>query len=909
MPEVRSTCPYCGVGCGVIIEARGGEIVGVRGDPQHPANRGLLCTKGSTLHLTARPLVAQQVRALAPELRTARGARRQPIDWDTALDHVAERIATCVQKHGPDAIGLYVSGQLLTEDYYVFNKLAKGLLGTNNIDTNSRLCMSSAATAYKQTLGADIVPTCYEDIDCADLFFFAGSNAAYAHPVLFRRVEEARRRNPAAKTIVVDPRRTDTVSGADLHLQIVPGTDVALFHGLLHLLLWEGWVDRRFIEAHTEGFAELKALVREFTPALVTQLCGIRTEDLVLAAQWWGQARAVLSLYCQGLNQSASGTAKNAALINLHLATVQIGRPGAGPFSLTGQPNAMGGREVGAMANLLSAHRDLANAEHRAEVARLWGVERVPEAPGKTAVEMFEAARRGEIKILWIACTNPAQSMPNQRLVREALAAAELVIVQDAYRTTATAALADVLLPAASWGEKDGTVSNSERRISRVRRAMAPPGQAREDWRIVVDIARRLQRRLRPGRPSLFPYASAEDIWLEHRDTTRGRDLDITGLSWEMLERDGPQQWPFPDGASSGRSRPFEDHVFATVSGKARFAAVPYRPPAEPIDARFPLRLATGRLRDQWHGGSRTGTLGRLFGHAPEPCIELHPAELARRQLRPGDLVHVTSRRGSLVLPAAASDAVRMGEAFIAMHWGAEFVAGCGDERPTFGVNALTIDALDPDSRQPELKHAAVRVQKAELPWRYVVFGQVPASRQLELQLALRAHFGAFGYACCVPFGHDDARAGLVFRGAAATPVQVCVLQAIEQVFGLEDAAALDDARRGLRSRLRAEGGHVVAIALAGPVEALAAEVWLRELLGRPLPLPAHRLLRPGAQPPAPTVPPGRIVCNCFDVAEAEIRRVLATANGNALAHLQAELKCGTNCGACLPELRRMLPA
>ncbi|MEW5879938.1 MAG: molybdopterin-dependent oxidoreductase [Pseudomonadota bacterium] len=907
--ETRTVCPYCGVGCGVIIEARGDEIVGVRGDPQHPANLGRLCTKGATLHLTAQPPRARQVRALAPELRRARDAPRRATDWDSALAHVAAKIADCVERHGPDAIGIYISGQLLTEDYYVFNKFAKGLLGTNNVDSNSRLCMSSAVAGYKRTLGADSVPTCYEDIEHADLFFFAGSNAAYAHPVLYRRVDEARRRNPAARTIVVDPRRTDTAAGADLHLQILPGTDVALFHGLLHLLLWDERSDRDFIAARTEGFAELKALVRDYAPATVAQLCGIRVDDLVRAAQWWGNARAVLSFYCQGLNQSTAGTAKNAALINLHLATGQIGRPGAGPFSLTGQPNAMGGREVGGMANLLSAHRDLGDPQHRAEVARLWGVEAVPAAPGKTAVEMFEAARAGRIKVLWIACTNPAQSLPNQRRVREALAAAELVVVQEAYRTTATAALADVLLPAAAWGEKEGTVTNSERRIARVRRAVPPPAQAREDWAIVVDVARRVEARLRPGKPSLFPYETPESIWLEHRESTRGRDLDITGLSWEILERDGPQQWPFPEGARSGRARLYEDGVFAAANGKARFIAVPYRPVAEEIDARFPLRLTTGRLRDQWHGMSRTGTLGRLFGHAQEPCIELHPAELARRQLAAGDLVHVTSRRGSLVLPVAASDAVRMGEAFIAMHWGPEYVAGRGDERATFGINALTLEAFDPDSKQPELKHAAVRVQKAELPWRYVVFGRTAAARQLALQLDVRAHYGAFGYASCVPFGQDDDRAGVLFRAAAAQPVAPRTLAAIEHAFGLEHGAAVfADARRGVCSRLRVHEGRIVAAALAGPAEAVRAEAWLRELLGKPPPLPAHRLLRPGAQPPAQTAPRGRIVCNCFDVAEAEIARVLAQADGDALARLQSELKCGTRCGSCLPELRRFLP-
>ncbi|MCS7100790.1 MAG: nitrate reductase, partial [Burkholderiaceae bacterium] len=870
MAEVRSTCPYCGVGCGVIIEVQEGAIVGVRGDPAHPANFGRLCTKGSTLHLTATATVAAQVRALAPELRCARGAPRQGTDWDTALEYVAARIADCVAQHGPDSIGFYVSGQLLTEDYYVFNKLARALIGTNNIDSNSRLCMSSAVAGYKATLGADAVPTCYQDIECADLFVFAGSNAAYAHPVLFARVLEARRRQPQARMIVIDPRHTDTAAAADLHLPILPGTDVALFHGLLHLLLWDGMVDTDFIGRHTEGFAALKALVRDYTPALVAQICGIRVEDLVRAAQWWGQARAVLSFYCQGLNQSAAGTDKNAALINLHLATGQIGRPGAGPFSLTGQPNAMGGREVGAMANLLPGHRDPGNEQERAELAQVWCIPRLPAAAGKTAVEMFEAAARGEIRILWIACTNPAQSLPNQKRVRQALQAAELVIVQEAYRSTATARFADVLLPAATWGEKDGTVTNSERRIARVRRAVSPPGAARPDWEIVVEVARRLEKRMRPGEPTLFPFQRAEEIWQEHRETTRGRDLDICGLSWEILERDGPQQWPYPQGATAGTARLYTTGRFATADGKAHFVAAPYRPVAEEADARYPLRLITGRLRDQWHGGSRTGTVGRLFGHAPEPSIELNSAELARRQLAPGDLLQISSRRGTLLLPAAANDAVPMGQAFVAMHWGPEFVGGAAAE-PAQGVNAVTLEALDPVSRQPELKHAAVRVQRAALPWRYVAFARVTAERQLALQLALRDYFPAFGYACCVPFGRDAAEAGLLFRGAAAAAVPQSVLMAIEAALGLTaEAAAFEDVRRGVRRRLRVEDGCLTGVALAGPAASLADEPALRALLGERLPVPAHRLLQPGGHWRAPRAPRGRIVCNCFDVAEAD---------------------------------------
>ncbi|MDE2277441.1 MAG: molybdopterin-dependent oxidoreductase, partial [Burkholderiales bacterium] len=476
MSQTRSTCPYCGVGCGVVIESDGGQITGVRGDPEHPANFGRLCTKGQSLHLTASAPITLHQRLRQPRLHG------REIGWGAALDHAAERFAAVIAGHGPDAVGFYISGQLLTEDYYVFNKLAKGLIGTNNIDSNSRLCMSSAVAGYKLTLGADAPPACYADVDHADLLFIAGSNTAWAHPVLYRRIEDARRARPQLRVIVVDPRRTETAAQADLHLALLPGTDVALFHGLLHLLLWEGLTDSAFIAAHTQGFGALRDRVREFTPRETARITGLREADLVQAARWFGQARAALSLYCQGLNQSSSGTAKNAALINLHLATGQIGRPGAGPFSLTGQPNAMGGREVGGMANLLSAHRDLANPAHRAEVARLWGVDSVPAAPGKTAVEMFQAAAEGEIKALWIACTNPAQSMPDVDKVRAALAACEFVVVQDAYAHTDTTAFADLLLPAAGWGEKEGSMTNSERRITHVNAAVPPPFEAREDW-------------------------------------------------------------------------------------------------------------------------------------------------------------------------------------------------------------------------------------------------------------------------------------------------------------------------------------------------------------------------------------------------------------------------------------------
>jgi assimilatory nitrate reductase catalytic subunit len=921
--RTRSTCPYCGVGCGVIIESDGAQITGVRGDPDHPANFGRLCTKGSTLHLTASATVTRQTRLLQPMRRAERKAAPEAITWDAALDTAVDKFAQVIRDHGPDAVGFYVSGQLLTEDYYVFNKLAKGLVGTNNIDTNSRLCMSSAVAGYKKTLGADAPPACYDDLKHAECLFIVGSNTAWAHPILFRRIEDAKAANPALKIIVVDPRRTDTVEIADLFLPVQPGTDVMLFNGMLHLMLWEGWTDARYIAAHTSGFEALKATVRDCTPDRVAQVCGISKDDLLQAARLFATSAATLSLYCQGLNQSSSGTAKNAALINLHLATAQIGKPGAGPFSLTGQPNAMGGREVGGLANLLSAHRDLANPAHRAEVAAFWGMPEVPRQPGKTAVEMFQAAADGEIRALWIACTNPAQSMPDQLTVRRALERCEFVVVQEAFSTTATCDFADLLLPATTWGEKEGTVTNSERRISRVRPAVPAPGEARHDWAIGVDFARRLEQRL--ARPdTLFPYASAESVWNEHRESTRGRDLDITGMSYAMLEA-APQQWPLREGESTGRARLYEDGVFATPDGRARFADTPYKPVAEAREARFPFSLNTGRLRDQWHGMSRTGTLGRLFGHAAEPTVQMHPQDMARRQLAEGDLVHVTSRRGSIVLPVSGSSELGLSQAFIAMHWGGEYLSGLSSTGERLaGVNALTTSAYCPDSKQPELKHAAVKILKAELPWSLLGAAWLPEDSALEGAEALRELMQAFPFASCVPFGSGGAlegggpaRTGVLFRAAAHEAPPDAVLARIESLLALGgvDTLRYADKKHGQRRAVRlsrdGETLRLEGFLLGGDTR---AEAWIKTLLQDRLPAQAYGrlLLRPGATAPAGVAARGKVVCSCFGITQTAIGEQLAAAPGTEaerLGALQGALKCGTNCGSCLPELKRMVRA
>ena len=946
MHETRSTCPYCGVGCGVLIESDGSTITGVRGDPEHPANFGRLCSKGANLHHTASRPVILQTRLLQPLVRAERGAAPAPIAWDAALDLATERFASTVAAHGPDAVGFYISGQLLTEDYYVFNKLAKGLLGTNNIDTNSRLCMSSAAAGYKATLGADAPHACYDDVAHADCLFVIGSNTAWAHPVLFRRIEDARAARPHMKLIVVDPRRTATADCADLFLQIQPGTDALLLAGMLHLMQRQAWLDGAYIAAHTSGFAALQPELAACTPERVARACGIALADLVQAARWFaglpeggaGPRGRTLSLYCQGLNQSSAGTANNAALVHLHLATGQIGKPGAGPLSLTGQPNAMGGREVGGMSHLLSAHRDMGNPAHRAEVAALWGVPSVPAAPGKTALEMFQAAADGEIRALWIACTNPAQSLPEQSTVRRALERAEFVVLQEAFAGTATAAYADLLLPASTWGEKTGTVTNSERRISRVRAAVPPAGQARHDWQIALQFARRLEARLRPGAPTLFPYAdggasdeaAAEAIWNEHRESTRGRDLDITGLSYALLDRAGPQQWPCPPaaggGAVAGTARLYEDGVFPTPDGRARFAVLAAEGLAEPASLRYPYLLTTGRLRDQWHGMSRSGTVARLFGHAGSACVQMHAQDMARQGLREGDLACVTSARASIVLPARASPEIAPGQAFIAMHWGSEWLGGrSAAGRSLAGVNALTSPARCPVSQQPALKHTAVKLLRAELPWRLCAMAWFAEDEALAARSALAVFMDRFAFASCTLFapetpGAGPARVGVCLHAADHYAAPDTLLERIEALLGLADGATLRyaDRRRGQRRAARLVPGGAQrtlgALLLAGDTE---AQAWLAELLQQEL--PAERfgrlLLAPGTQAPRSAGAPlaaagGRQVCSCVGVRADAITTTLGRLAGDAparLAALQAELGCGTQCGSCVPELRRLV--
>jgi assimilatory nitrate reductase catalytic subunit len=708
---------------------------------------------------------------------------------------------------------------LLTEDYYVFNKLARALVGTNNIDSNSRLCMSSAVVGYKRAFGADAPPCAYEDLDLADCIFIAGANPAAAHPVLFGRLLENKRRR-GTRLIVADPRRTESAAAADLFLPVRPGTDLWLFTAMLGVMLRDGLTNAEFIAAHTEGFDAVAALARSLSLVEAQRFTGVNADDIERAARWFARAPASLSLYCQGLNQSSHGSDNNNALINLHLTTGQIGRAGAGPFSLTGQPNAMGGRETGTMATLLPGHRDPTNASDRADLASHWGLDSLPAQPGLTAVQMFDACVRGEIGALWIACTNPAQSLPNLTDVHEALRRVPFVVVQEAFAQSETASFADVLLPAATFGEREGTSTNSERRITLSRAAVAPPGEARADWNIAADFARRLAARVDPQRAGAFSFANASVVFDEYRQLTIGRDLDIGGLDYDVLERAGPQQWPLPrerthtSGApASGTARLYTDRCFATSSGRARFVAYALRGPAEVCDTAFPVALTTVRLRDQWHGASRSGEVSTL--EMPAACVEVSPATLAGLRIDDDDLVELATARGRVILPARANENIARGVASVPMHFGARWLPAARG-----GINELTSAALDPMSAQPELKHAAARVVRADPGWHAALLGCTRPERLGAVLDTLRAFGQACAYASIVRFGRDTARVGVALLAAHDTRV-ADLIDAFRTSFSIApDAPTLRDARAGRSRTVWMVDGRLMAALMEGRARA-----------------------------------------------------------------------------------------
>ncbi len=727
--DVKSTCPYCGVGCGIVATVEADRLLSVRGDTEHPVNKGRTCRKPIELPSAAH----HRARAFTPRRRVARGALAETITWDRATEEIAQRLLAIREQHGPQAIGFYISGQLLTEDYYAVNKLAKGVIGTNTVDSNSRLCMSSAVAGYRDTFGFDGPPPGYADLDVADHLFLLGTNTAACHPIIWGRIQD--RIATGGEVVVVDPRRSATARGAQLHLPVKPGGDLPLLLGMIHVIDRDGMVDRTYCDASVDGVEAFLAEARAWTPERASAESGVDAELITDAAHRFGTANRAMALWSMGANQQTSGTRINRALHALCLLTGNIGREGTGPLSLTGQPNAMGGREVGGLADLLPGYRNIKNEADRDAVADHWGLNDIAAAagisdrPGLVASDLFAALESGELKAIWIVATNPVVSFPDASRVKRALELAELVVLQDAYEPTETSVFADYLLPAAQWPEKEGTMTNSERRVSRVRAAVPPPGEARPDWEIFAGVGRAM------GAAAAFPWTTAAEVHAEFVGLTAGRPCDQTGLSHERLDREGPVQWPAPAVGEFGLPHPgtarlYEDGVFPTPSGRAQLTPPTVDGPAEPATEDFPLRLTTGRLAGHWHTMSRTGRSPTLRSADPEPLLEVHPQDLGEIA-EDGELVRVRSRRGWVVLRVRIDDSLPVGTAFAPFHWGELFAT------PGHGaVNAVTVDATDPTSRQPELKGCAVRLESVKRrprhsvnrPTRLVVIGGGPAA-------------------------------------------------------------------------------------------------------------------------------------------------------------------------------------
>ena len=852
MTTTKTTCPYCGVGCGVLATRGENGAVAITGDPDHPANFGKLCSKGLALGET----MGLGQRLLYPEVNGQR------TNWDKATSLVAEKFSNTIAEHGPDSVAFYVSGQFLTEDYYVANKLMKGFIGSANIDTNSRLCMASAVAGYKRAFGADVVPCTYEDLEVADLVVLVGSNLAWCHPILFQRLLAAREKH-GTKIVVIDPRRCATAEEADLHLPIKAQSDVALFNGLVRYLNNHNEIDKSFVSEHTENLNDALSAANEWTMDKVAEACGLSVRSVEAFYKLFAENKKTVTAFSMGVNQSSSGTDKVNAIINCHLLTGRISKPGTGPFSITGQPNAMGGREVGGLANMLAAHMDIENTEQRDAVKAFWKSPRIAQKAGLKAVDMFSALRDGRIKALWIMATNPAVSMPDSAGIAAALKACPFVVVSDVTATTETAKYAHVLLPALSWGEKDGTVTNSERRISRQRAFMKAPADARADWRIMSDVAQAMGF-------SGFNYSSPAEIFAEHVALTQvnnngARKLDLSqwqGRDYDLLL---PKQW--------GGARPFDDEKFQTPTTKSRFVATPFVAlPAQDVT------FNTGRIRDQWHTMTRTGLVPRLFGHRAEPYLEINPQDAERLGIGVTDLVEISGPQGKSLARASITDAANQNEIFMPMHWSSSFAANSL-------ANTMTTKSVDPISGQPALKSAAVTVKKFPAAWHG--FG-----------LSLAEDLPVTDYCAKRPIVN-----GVSFE---------CAGQHIPKDWGVFLYAALASGGELTSLQSKTAGtfrcvvtkyNRIVFIFIASQKPLNISRTWLQDQLGSS----ASPLSILAGQPQEDVVDDGPILCACMNVGINRIAATIAADPQIALDDLCVFTKAGTGCGSCRIEIRKML--
>lgn len=857
MVSIRTTCAYCGVGCGISATVTGTRSVEIAGDAEHPANHGRLCSKGTHLGET----VGLEGRLLHPEIDGKRAS------WDKALALVARRFKRAIAEHGPDSVAFYVSGQLLTEDYYVANKLMKGFIGSANIDTNSRLCMSSAVAGHIRAFGEDVVPASYDDFDAAELVVLVGSNTAWCHPIVHQRIMAAREQR-GTRLVVIDPRRTETCEGADLHLAIRPGSDVALMNGLLAHCREAGLVDEAFLAASVSVPEDFWEKLGEGSDLWsVARICDVPPADLRRFYELFAAHPRTVTLFSQGINQSIRGTDQVNAILNVHIATGRIGKPGAAPFSITGQPNAMGGREVGGLASTLAAHMDFAAANVE-RVGRFWAAERMAAKPGLKAVDLFRQLGAGKIKALWVMATNPAVSLPDASAVREALAACPFLVVSDCIADTDTSAYAHVKLPALGWGEKDGTVTNSERVISRQRALFPPPGEARPDWWIVTQVAQKM------GWRSAFAYDRPADIYREHARLSayqnNGARLFDIGRHAAIGNADYEAMTPFRWGTT-----PFADGRFPTPDGRARLVPVEQRLLSEPLKD-WPMTLNTGRYRDQWHTMTRTGLSARLSQHRREPMVEVHPADAERLGIGEGDLARVATPQGESLYRAQLSDGQREGELFVPIHW--------TDRQSSGGRTGLLPRAgVDPHSGQPGFKATPARLDRVATEWRGFLISAAPPPAA-RLAYATRAKV-AGGWLVEFAGEGDPARLAdaLLPRG---------------------DRVEANDAARGsLRAAVLRDGRLAAAMFLARSGQ-LPQRDWLIAQLGEAAAQPLALL---AGRPATPAEDCGPIVCVCFDVGLRTILSAIATQRLASVDAVGAALNAGTNCGSCRPAIQRLI--
>lgn len=870
---VKTTCPYCGVGCGVLASYAEDGKVSISGDPNHPANFGRLCSKGSALGET----VGLDGRLLYPEIDGTRAS------WDQALGLVASKFREAISEYGPDAVALYISGQLLTEDYYIANKLMKGYVGTANIDTNSRLCMASSVAGHRRAFGTDTVPGTYEDLELADLIILVGSNLAWCHPVLYQRIVAAKAERPTMKIVLIDPRRTMTNDLADMHLAIDPDGDVALFQGLLAHLSADGTLDWRYIDAHTTGFEDALAAAALLSLVDISARTGLDISDLRDFYRLFSETEKTVTLYSQGVNQSAVGTDKVNAIINCHLATGRIGREGMGPFSVTGQPNAMGGREVGGMANMLACHMDIENVEHRSTVQRFWDSPVIADRPGLKAVDLFQSLREGKIKAIWIMGTNPVDSLPEAGMVREALEACPFVVVSDIIQETDTTLYADVKLPSEGWGEKEGLVTNSERRISRQQKFLPTPGEVRADWWQLAEVAKRM------GFAEAFDFADAAAVAREYAalsafENDGERDFDIgalVGMAAEDFAKFVPVQWPFRAEESPTVTRFFADGGFYTPDGRARFC-VPEETMGVAQSLDFPFVLNTGRIRDHWHTMTRTGKSPRLSQHLAEPFVEIHPADAAELGIGEASLVEISNNFGSIVVRALVTDRVRRKSVFVPMHWADQYASNAR-------VNSLVPAVTDPFSGQPATKNipCSIRPFVAQFHGFMVTRGK-PHLSKLDYWAIAKCEDG-----WRVEFA--DLKVPAKFMDLAA------------ELLGIGELLAYQDQKAGEYRYAVFDGEQLNGAIYMSSIPVSASRTWLVNQLGKAHENRLNRYQLLAGRSGGGEIDIGAIVCSCFSVGRNQILSAITEMGCSNIVAIGNCVQAGTNCGSCRSEIAEIL--